>query len=71
VAEADRYGLIEIPEQEHELWLDTNYEYSIARFHEELATKMFRGHLKQFQHGFLTRILGLSGRLGGMSTSNR
>jgi hypothetical protein len=43
VAEADRYGLVEIPEQEHELWLDTNSEYSIARFHEELATKIFWG----------------------------
>jgi hypothetical protein len=43
VADADRYGLVEIPEQEHELWLGTNSEYSIARFHEELATKMFWG----------------------------
>jgi hypothetical protein len=43
VAEADRYGLVEIPEQEHELWLDTNSKYSIARFHEELATKIFWG----------------------------
>jgi hypothetical protein len=65
------YGLVEMAEQQHDLWLDRNCQYSMAQFHEDLATKIIWGQLKHLQCGLLTKILGLSGRLGGMSISNR
>jgi hypothetical protein len=32
------YGLIEMVEQEHELWLDRSSGYSLAQFYDDVAT---------------------------------
>jgi len=37
------YGLVEMADQEHELWLDRNLQYSLEKFHEEMATKIIWG----------------------------
>ena len=37
------YGLVEMAEQQHDLWLDRNCQYSMAQFHEDLATKIIWG----------------------------
>ena len=37
------YGLIEMADQEHELWLDRNLQYSLEKFYEEMATKIIWG----------------------------
>ena len=34
------YGLVEMAEQQHDLWLDRNCQYSMAQFQEDLATKI-------------------------------
>jgi len=37
------YGLVEMAEQQHDLWLDRNSQYSLAQFHEQLASKIIWG----------------------------
>jgi hypothetical protein len=37
------YGLVEMVDQEHELWLDRSLGYSLAQFHEDVATKIIWG----------------------------
>ena len=37
------YGLVDMAEQQHDLWLDRNCKYSLAQFHDELATKIIWG----------------------------
>ncbi|CAN6310102.1 unnamed protein product [Urochloa humidicola] len=37
------YGLVEITDQEHELWLDSSQEYSLAKFRDDMATKIIWG----------------------------
>ena len=37
------YRLVEIAEQDHEIWLDRNCHYSLAQFQEDLSTKIIRG----------------------------
>ena len=37
------YGLVEMADQEHELWLDRNLQYSLEKFREEMATKIICG----------------------------
>jgi hypothetical protein len=37
------YGLVEMAKKKHDLWLDRNCQYSMAQFHEDLATKIIRG----------------------------
>ena len=39
----DEYGLVEMAEQQHDLWLDRNCQYSMAQFQEDLATKIIWG----------------------------
>ena len=39
----DEYGLVDMAEQQHDLWLDRNCKYSLAQFHDELATKIIWG----------------------------
>ena len=34
------YGLVEMAEQQHDLWFDRNCQYYMAQFHEDLATKI-------------------------------
>ena len=36
-------GLVEIVDQEHELWLDRSVGYSLAQFHDKMATKIIWG----------------------------
>ena len=36
------YGLVEMVEQEHELWLDRTGQYTLEKFH-EIATKIIWG----------------------------
>jgi hypothetical protein len=36
----DAYGRVEMSEEEHELWLDRSEHYSIAKFHNDMATKI-------------------------------
>jgi hypothetical protein len=36
-------GLVEMSDQEHELWLDRSVGYSLALFHEDMATKIIWG----------------------------
>jgi hypothetical protein len=35
----DEYGTVEIAEQVHNIWLDMNCQYSLEKFHEDLARK--------------------------------
>jgi hypothetical protein len=37
------YGLVDMAEQVHDLWLDMNCQYSLNQFHEDLATKIIWG----------------------------
>ena len=37
------YGLVEMVEKQHDLWLDRNCQYSMAQFQEDLATKIIWG----------------------------
>jgi len=37
------YGLIEMAEQEHELWLDRSRGYSLSQFYDDMATKIIWG----------------------------
>jgi len=37
------YGLLEMADQEHELWIDRNLQYTLEKFHEEMATKIIWG----------------------------
>ena len=37
------YGVVDMAEQQHEIWLDRNCHYSLAQFHEDLATKIIWG----------------------------
>lgn len=38
-----KYGLVEMAEQEHELWLDRSREYSLAQFYDDVASKNIWG----------------------------
>ena len=41
---ADReYELVEMVEQEHELWLDRTRQYILEKFYDEMATKIIWG----------------------------
>ena len=37
------YGLVEMAEHQHDLWFDRNSEYTLASFHEDLATRIIWG----------------------------
>ena len=37
------YGLVEMAEQQHDLWFGRNSEYNLALFHEDLATRIIWG----------------------------
>jgi hypothetical protein len=37
------YGLVEMADQEHELCLDRSIGYSLAQFHDDVATKIIWG----------------------------
>jgi hypothetical protein len=37
------YGLVEMADQEHELWLDRNLQYTLEKFYEEMAAKIIWG----------------------------
>jgi hypothetical protein len=37
------YGKVEMVEQEHEIWLDRTVQYSLEKFHDEMATKIIWG----------------------------
>ncbi|CAN6310721.1 unnamed protein product [Urochloa humidicola] len=37
------YGLVEMAEQQHEIWFDRNNQYSLAQLHEDLAGKFIWG----------------------------
>ena len=37
------YGVVDMAEQQHEIWMDRNCHYSLAQFHEDLATKIIWG----------------------------
>jgi hypothetical protein len=37
------YGLVEMVDQEHGLWLDRSLGYSLAQFHDDVATKIIWG----------------------------
>ena len=37
------YGLVEMVEQEHELWLDRTRQYILEKFYDEMATKIIWG----------------------------
>jgi hypothetical protein len=39
----DDYGVVNMEEQQHDLWFDRNNQYSLAKFHEDLSTKMYWG----------------------------
>jgi hypothetical protein len=34
------YGLVEMADQEHELWLDRSIGYSLTQFYDDVATKI-------------------------------
>ena len=40
------YGLVEMAEQQHDLWFDRNSEYTLALFHEDLARDVEEAELK-------------------------
>ena len=41
---ADReYGLVEMAEQEHEIWFDRIVDYTLSKFHDDMATKIIWG----------------------------
>ena len=48
------YGLVEMAEQEHELWLDRTEQYTLEKFHNDMSTKIIWGHHKLYQCGYLT-----------------
>jgi hypothetical protein len=37
------YGLVDMAEQQHDIWFDRNSQYSLAQFHDDLATKIIWG----------------------------
>ena len=37
------YGQVEMSPQEHELWLDRTVQFSLSKFHDEMATKIVWG----------------------------
>jgi hypothetical protein len=57
-------GLVEMAEQEHELWLYRSIGYSLAQFCDDVATKIIWGLSQQFE--FWTLILALNEKLEGM-----
>jgi hypothetical protein len=46
------YGLVEMAEQQHDIWFDRNSQYTLDQFNEDLATKIIWGLLKLLQSGF-------------------
>jgi len=45
------YGLVEMVEQELELWLDGTGQHTLEKFHDEMATNIIWGHHKHYQSG--------------------
>ena len=37
------YGLVEMAEQEHEIWFDRIVDYTLSKFHDDMATKIIQG----------------------------
>jgi len=37
------YGQVEMSPQEHELWLDRTVQFSLSKFHDEMASKIIWG----------------------------
>ena len=37
------YGLVEMADKEHEIWLDRTVQYSLGRFYDDMATKIILG----------------------------
>src|SRR5579859_3841343 len=37
------YGLVEMSEQEHDVWIDRSVHYSIAKFHDDMSAKIIWG----------------------------
>lgn len=37
------YGLVENAKKEDELWLDRNWQHSLEKFHDEMATNIIWG----------------------------
>jgi len=37
------YGVVEMAEQEHELWLDRTGQYTLEKFHNDMSTKIIWG----------------------------
>jgi hypothetical protein len=37
------YGLVEMAEQTHDVWLDRTCHYTIAKFHDDMASKIIWG----------------------------
>lgn len=65
---ADReYGLVEMAGQEHNLWLDRTWQYTLDRFHDEMATQIFWGHHKHYPSGYLTVTVVLNGNSEGIN----
>ena len=62
------YGLVEMADQQHNIWLDRTMDYTLSKFHDDMATKIIWGHHKLFQSGQLTMTVILSGKSEGMNT---
>jgi hypothetical protein len=65
------YGLVEMADQEHELCLDRSIGYSLAQFHDDVATKIIWGLARHCQFGFWKVILALNGKLEGMINGSK
>ena len=54
------YGLVEMAEQQHNIWFDRNSQYWLNSVR-IWPQRLYGGLVKHWQFGFLTKILGLSG----------
>lgn len=39
----DEYELVEMSDQKHEVWLDRSVQFSLSKFHDEMASKIIWG----------------------------
>ena len=37
------YGLVEMADQQHNIWLDRTMDYTLSKFHDDMATKIIWG----------------------------
>ncbi|RLN42878.1 hypothetical protein C2845_PM01G32020 [Panicum miliaceum] len=58
------YGLVDMAEQHHDIWFDRNTEYSLARFTEDLATKIIWGPSQTVSFWVLDQDTGSEWKLG-------